>query len=163
MQLFRKRSSRPRGTVQCAAALALCLAALPAFAVELTESQIAGKAVYMGRCIACHEPPSPIGLTPDDLARNEAALPADETESTPSRGPSLVGLVGRRAGSLSGYEYSDAMKQADVVWTTDSLRQFLLAPAAFVPRTKMHFIGMKRAGEMEPLLDYLQAVTAPKS
>lgn len=115
-----------------------------------------GKAVFFNRCIACHEPPSTVGLTKDELARNEAALPADEKEATPERGPSLAALLGRRAGTLPGYHFSDAMKSADLIWTEHSLRLFLLKPVAFIPKTKMAFNGLKREGEMENLIAYLK-------
>ena len=116
-----------------------------------------GKTVFFSRCVACHEPPSTAGLTEEDIARNEAALPADDTEATPGRGPSLAGLFGRKAGSLPDYQYSDAMKAADVIWTEDSLRLFLLKPATFIPRNKMAFNGLKREGEMENLIAYLKS------
>ena len=115
-----------------------------------------GKAVFFTRCVGCHEPPSTVGLTEDEIARNEAALPADETEAVPTRGPSLSGLFGRKAGSLPDYQYSDAMKAADVIWTEDTLQLYLLKPAAFIPKNKMPFNGLKREGEMENLIAYLK-------
>ena len=80
---------------------------------------------------------------------NEAALPADAQEATPGRGPSLSGLLGRKAGSLAGYSYSDAMRASDVIWSGDTLQAFLLRPSLFIPRNKMAFNGLKREGEME--------------
>ncbi|MEO6298842.1 MAG: c-type cytochrome [Paracoccaceae bacterium] len=115
-----------------------------------------GKAAFFTRCVGCHEPPSTVGLTEDEIARNEAALPADETEAVPTRGPSLSELFGRRAGSLPDYQYSDAMKTADVIWTEDTLQLYLQKPAAFIPKNKMPFNGLKREGEMENLIAYLK-------
>ena len=98
-----------------AAAPALLLALTIAFSSpSVGDDQIGdaslGKKVYFSRCIACHEPPSFDGLTTEEIAMNEAALPADAQEYTPGRGPSLSGLLGRKAGSLAGYNYSDAMR-----------------------------------------------------
>jgi cytochrome c2 len=115
----------------------------------------AGKKVFFNRCISCHQPPSLIGLTPDELAMNEAALPADASESTPTRGPSLTGLIGRKAGTLPDYAYSDAMRAADVIWTAETLKPYLLKPSAFIPRNKMPFNGLKRPGEVDSLIAYL--------
>lgn len=53
-------------------------------------------------------------------------------------GPNLHGVIGRRAGSLPGYAYSDAMKDADIVWSAQTLDTFLRAPAASVPGTRMY-------------------------
>jgi cytochrome c2 len=86
---------------------------------------------------------------------NDAALPADAQEYTPRRGPSLSGLLGREAGSLAGYNYSDAMRASDVIWSGNTLQEFLLTPSLFIPRNKMAFNGLKREGEMENLLAYL--------
>ena len=85
-----------------------------------------GKAVFFTSCVGCHEPPSTAGLTQDEIARNETALPADETEAVATRGPYLSGLFGRKAGSLPDYQYSDAMKAADVIWTEDTLPLYVL-------------------------------------
>jgi cytochrome c len=117
-----------------------------------------GKKVFFSRCIACHEPPSRVGLTAEEIAMNEAALPADALESTPTRGPSLSGLLGRKAGSLAGYSYSDAMKASNVIWSEDTLRPFLQRPATYIPRNKMPFNGLKREGELETLIAYLNEV-----
>ncbi|GAB3043541.1 c-type cytochrome [Stenotrophomonas tumulicola] len=53
-------------------------------------------------------------------------------------GPNLHGLFGRRAGSLPGYAYSDAMRKADFVWTEQALDTFLRSPSARVPGTRMY-------------------------
>lgn len=133
------------------------LTALPSPGETVAGSVTDGKAVFFNRCVSCHEPPSTLGLTEEDRARNEAALPADKSEATPTRGPSLSGLIGRKAGSLAGYRYSDAMKAADVIWTTETLQRFLAKPAAFVPGNRMPFNGLRREGEMENLMAYLEA------
>lgn len=53
-------------------------------------------------------------------------------------GPNLHGVLGRRAGSVEGYGYSDGMRAADIVWSEDTLDQFLRAPTAMVPGTRMY-------------------------
>lgn len=127
----------------------------PSFSEDQGGDATEGKAVFFIRCLSCHLPPSTVGLTEFELSRIEASLPADEEEATPQRGPSLSRLLGRKAGSLPDYQYSDAMKAADVNWTADTLQIYLLNPAAFIPKNKMHFNGLKRAGEMEDLIAYL--------
>lgn len=53
-------------------------------------------------------------------------------------GPNLHGVFGRKAGSVPDYGYSDAMRRADIVWSEDTLDQFLRAPTAMVPGTRMY-------------------------
>lgn len=53
-------------------------------------------------------------------------------------GPNLHGLFGRKAGALANYNYSPAMKQANVVWTDDTLDKYLAATVDYLPGTKMY-------------------------
>jgi cytochrome c len=55
----------------------------------------------------------------------------------PGQGPNLVGVVGRRAGSLPDYPYSDALKGSGLVWTPANLDRFLAGPKKMVPGTAM--------------------------
>jgi cytochrome c len=78
------------------------------------------------------------------------------TETTEEKiGPSLVGLIGRTSGTLPGYNYSDAMKTAAIVWSVETLTTYLVAPRKTVPGTKMNFNGLKRPGEVEDITAYL--------
>ncbi|MBN8839179.1 MAG: cytochrome c family protein [Sphingomonadales bacterium] len=52
-------------------------------------------------------------------------------------GPSLKGVVGRRAASNAGYGYSAALKNKNVTWTPATLDAFLTAPTRFAPGTRM--------------------------
>ena len=58
-------------------------------------------------------------------------------------GPSLAGVIGRKAGTEAGYNYSPAMKSADIVWNPQTLDQYLTDPAKVVPGNKMPFPGLK--------------------
>lgn len=53
-------------------------------------------------------------------------------------GPNLHGVLGRRAGSLPDYSYSDAMRRADFVWSAQTLDTFLQSPSHMVPGTRMY-------------------------
>lgn len=52
-------------------------------------------------------------------------------------GPSLAGIYGMRAATVPGYEFSAALKQSHVVWTTDALEKFLVNPNSAVTGTHM--------------------------
>ena len=74
-------------------------------------------------------------------------------------GPSLHGLIGRTAGSVPGYAYSPAMKNANVTWTDDTLSKYLSDPKAFIPGDKMPFAGIKDPSKLGDLLAYLNQAT----
>jgi cytochrome c2 len=71
-------------------------------------------------------------------------------------GPSLAGVVGRKAGSVSGYNYSEALKDSDIVWTEQNLNQWLANPHRFVPGDRMPFPGLKSATERQDVIAYLK-------
>ena len=54
-------------------------------------------------------------------------------------GPRHRGVYGREAGSLADYPYSDALKNAKIVWNAETLDKWLTNPQAFVPGAKMFF------------------------
>src|SRR5262249_41273760 len=58
-------------------------------------------------------------------------------------GPSLAGIIGRKAGTEAGYSYSPAMKQADITWDAKTLDGYLDNPQKVVPGNKMPFPGLK--------------------
>jgi cytochrome c len=94
----------------------------------------AGQQVF-ARCTACH-----------------SAKPGEN-----KIGPSLAGVVGRKSGSEPGYNYSPALKSADITWDQHTLDQFLANPAADVHGTKM-FISVPNATDRENVIAYLQTL-----
>lgn len=78
-------------------------------------------------------------------------------------GPELNGVVGRTAGSLEGFNYSDAMKNSGIVWDEASLSEFLENPKGKVPGTKMVFAGLKKEDERANLIAYLKGFNADGS
>lgn len=71
-------------------------------------------------------------------------------------GPKHCGLFGRRAGGLPDYDYSPALRAADIVWSEETLESFLAAPLAVVPGTTMGFAGVKDAADRRALIVYLK-------
>ena len=72
-------------------------------------------------------------------------------------GPSLHNIVGSTAGSVAGYNYSEANKNSGVTWTTEMLFEYLASPKAFMPGTKMVFPGIKNAQDRANLVAYLES------
>ena len=72
------------------------------------------------------------------------------------QGPNLHGIVGRKAGSLSGYGYSSAMKEAGFVWDADKLDRFMATPDAVVSGNSMKpFGGLASADDRAKIIAFL--------
>ena len=108
-------------------ALALCIPALAGAAPEAVH----GEQVYV-RCMACH------------------ALAFDRV------GPRHCGLLGRRAGSVSGFNYSAAMKKSRIIWSDKTLDRFLTKPLKMVPGTAMTYDGVANPRDRADLIAYLK-------
>jgi cytochrome c len=72
-----------------------------------------------------------------------------------SFGPNLRGVVGRKAASLPGYAYSDALKASGITWNVTALDQWLSGPQAMVKGTKMPFPGLSDPARRKRVIDYL--------
>lgn len=115
------------------AAAFLCLA-VPAPAEE--GDAAAGKAVFK-KCAPCHS------LEPVNRV-----------------GPTLGGIVGRPVASVDDYGYSAAMTafaDGGKVWNEALIAEYLMAPKAMVPGTRMTFAGLKKIEDIADLIAYLKA------
>lgn len=101
----------------------------------LAQSAERGERTFNQQCKACHTVekggPSPIG-------------------------PNLFGVVGRKAGSLDGYSYSEAMKKSGITWDDAALGDYLKDPKAKVPQGKMAFAGLRQATAPGDVIAYLK-------
>jgi cytochrome c len=70
-------------------------------------------------------------------------------------GPSLHGIFTRKAGDLADFRYSPAMKRSGIVWTPETLEQFIADPQAIVPGNRMPFAGIAGASDRADLIAYL--------
>src|SRR5262249_12407587 len=97
-----------------------------------------------------------------DPAQGEHAFakcaPCHAKDKTNGAGPGLLGVIGREAGSMSGYRYSKAMKTSRIVWDERSLDAFITAPQKAVPGTTMPFAGIPREQERNDLIAYLETL-----
>jgi len=71
-------------------------------------------------------------------------------------GPELNGVVGRKAGSVAGYSYSDANKNSGITWDESNLAEYLKDPKVKVPGTKMIFAGIKDEKKVQDLIAFLK-------
>lgn len=91
-------------------------------------------------------------------AFNKCAVCHSPVEGVTRVGPSLFGVVGRKAGTLAGFNYSTAMKEYGVTWTPETLDKYLAAPMQEVKGTKMTFAGVKDATERANIIAYLETL-----
>jgi cytochrome c len=116
---------------------ALASAVLFAVPAHAEGDAAAGEKVF-AKCKACHEVEKGVNKV----------------------GPTLKGVVGRKAASVEGYKYSEAMlaKGAEgVVWDEATLTAYLPDPKGFVPKTKMAFAGLKKPEDVANVIAYLKA------
>ena len=71
-------------------------------------------------------------------------------------GPSLWDVVGRKSGSIAGFNYSKANKESGVSWTEEVLYTYLEAPQKFMPGTRMAFVGLKNPQDRVDVIAYLK-------
>ena len=72
-------------------------------------------------------------------------------------GPSLYGVIGRTAGTIEGFRYSDANANSGVTWTPEVMYEYLEAPREFMPGTRMAFPGLKDPQDRADVIAYLDA------
>ena len=75
-------------------------------------------------------------------------------------GPVLNGVVGRKAGTYPGYNYSEANKTSGITWDVPTLKVYLQNPRARVPGTKMTFAGFDRDSDIENVISYINGFDA---
>ena len=95
----------------------------------------AGKAVFNSRCATCHT-----------------------TEPGVNKiGPSLVGIVGSKSGTVPGFDFSAGMKNADITWDDAELDKFLANPSGDVHGTKM-FVNLPSESDRQNVIAYLHSL-----
>jgi cytochrome c len=71
-------------------------------------------------------------------------------------GPSLFGLFQRKAGDVTDFRYSPALKRSGITWTAQTLDQYIADPQKSVPGNRMPYSGMPDASARADLIAYLQ-------
>ncbi|UVO52483.1 cytochrome c family protein [Sphingomonas sp. SUN019] len=101
---------------------------------DFTGNAASGKTVFI-QCKTCHE------VTP----------------GVNKIGPSLAGIVGRKASSIATFTYSPANHNSGITWTPEKLFQYLENPQRVVPGTKMAFAGIPDPQKRADVIAYLTA------
>ena len=111
--------------------IAACLQAIPSRAEG--SDAAAGRALFAQRCAACHS-----------LVAGQHRV-----------GPSLAGVVGRKAGTAAGFRYSPALARSSIVWDRKALDGFLTNSSAAVPGNRMPLVGLPRPADRAALVTFL--------
>ncbi len=109
---------------------------LGAVSAQAAGDADAGKKLFTQKCGICHSP----------------------EKGTNKIGPSLYGVVGRKAGSLPDYTYSDAMKNANRTWDAATLDDYLTNPRQKIPGVKMIFAGLPEESDRQNVIAYLSTL-----
>jgi cytochrome c len=72
-------------------------------------------------------------------------------------GPTLQGVIGRQAGTVPGFKYSEAMIASGVVWDAKTIAEYARQPKEFIPGNKMVFAGLKKEDEIEDLIAFIES------
>ncbi len=114
------------------------IAVLGSAGAASAQDAAAGEKVF-AQCRACHQ----VGPT----AKNAV-------------GPHLNGLIGRKAGTVEGYNYTPANKNSGLTWDEATFREYIRDPRAKVPGTKMVYAGLKDEQRITDLIAYLKTFDA---
>lgn len=127
--------------VEAAEAGAAPVAAAPATAEPidglLDKADVAAGQKLSRACVACH---------------------SFDKDGPNKVGPHLYEVVGRMAGTASGFNYSDALKGLGKTWTTEELNHWLFNPKAHAPGNKMAYAGMKNTQDRANLIAWLKTL-----
>ncbi len=97
----------------------------------------AGETMYQHRCRVCHS---------NDMKH-------------PSYGPPLKNILGRKAGSVTGFNYSDALKNSGIVWNEEKLREWIKDNKSVMPGTRMRHVGITDKTEQDFILTFLKHIS----
>ena len=120
-------------------ALAASLALVWVASAFAQADAAAGQIVFNQKCANCHT-----------MATEPAHGP---------KGPNLMGVIGRTAGTIEGWEFSPALRASGVVWTEENLNKWLTDPDVFVPGSQMP-LKVPIRFEREDVIAYIRSVKA---
>jgi cytochrome c len=92
---------------------------------------------------------------PQEFARCAAC---HQNSASPTVGPNLNGVFGRKAATRNDFRYSRALERSGLVWTEKNLDAFLKAPDQLVPGTRMPFEGMPSSAGRAAVIRYLKSL-----
>ena len=106
-------------------------------------------------CCSLSVHPRPLAADVDHGKQVFQACAACHSDKPDALGPSLVGVIGRKAGSRDDFRYSNAMTRAGFNWDAGNLRQYLADPQAKVKGNRMPFSGLNDPKDVDDVIAYI--------
>ena len=72
-------------------------------------------------------------------------------------GPHLVGIFGREAGAVDGFNYSPAMAGSGIVWDDDTIAAYLADPRGYIAGNRMAFTGLRQEQQIADVIAYIKS------
>lgn len=109
-----------------------------------------------------HTPPSEMSNGERQFVRKCSICHSLEPDGDRRAGPTLYGVFGRKAGSVPGYRYSEALERSDIIWNADTIAKlFELGPQEVTPGSKMPLQQISNLADRQDLISYLRENTGP--
>lgn len=119
---------------QSAAAAAMMMTGMLAGGAVAEGDPAAGERVFR-QCQACHVV---------DAEQNRV-------------GPHLVGIFGREAGAVDGFNYSPAMANSGIVWDEETIAAYLADPRGYISGNRMAFAGLRNPEQIADVIAYMKS------
>ena len=119
---------------QSAAAAAMMMTGLLAGGAVAEGDPAAGERVFR-QCQACH------------------VIDAEQNRV----GPHMVGIFGREAGAVEGFNYSDAMANSGIVWNEETIAAYLADPRGYISGNRMAFAGLRNPEQIADVIAYMKS------
>ena len=108
----------------------------PDLAAAIAAADLSKGKILFLQCRACHS------LVP---------------EAEPGKiGPTLYGVVGRRAGTAPGFAYSEAVAKSGITWAVEEIDKWLQRPSDYLPGNKMVFVGIQNPQDRANIIAYIE-------
>ncbi len=130
----------PAAPAAPAAGQQIALAVTGADGAQLTGDTERGRRIF-AQCATCHSPEQGVNRV----------------------GPSLYGIIGRRSGSIPGFNYSEANRNSNITWTEQEMFTYLENPQRRIPGTRMAFVGLRNPQQRADVIAYLKNNAAPQN
>ncbi|KAI4464201.1 cytochrome c [Holotrichia oblita] len=95
-----------------------------------------GKKIFLKQCSRCHSLDAKAGH---------------------GMGPNLHGVVGREAGSVPGFHFSNAFKKSEVIWTPENLSTYLKDPRKHIPKNNMPYCCLEDPEDRRHIIAYIES------
>jgi cytochrome c len=119
---------------QSAAAAAMMMTGMLASGAVAEGDPAAGERVFR-QCQACH------------------VIDAEQNRV----GPHMVGIFGREAGAVEGFNYSDAMANSGIVWDEETIAAYLADPRGYIAGNRMAFAGLRNPEQIADVIAYMKS------